>query len=411
MRLRYGLLILLLPALVGCSADRRTAADWKGATIVIGIDGLRWDDPQKFGLSAIQEIGDAGVRAGALIPVFPTKTFPNFYALATGLYPNHSGILENTMYDPVLDAGFRMGDTAAVRDPKWWGGEPIWVSAEKQDVRAAVFFWPGSEAPIEGVRPTHWREYDGSVEGADRIDQLLRWLDEPPPDRPGLLMVYFSEVDDAGHRFGPEAPETAAAARDVDRLVGTLVSELKRRDLFAKVNLVVVSDHGMAARSSDRIIFLDDFVNPESAGILTLGQYVTLWPQPEAIDSVYLALAGAHPALKVYKREDLPPRYHLAGHRRTPPIVAVPATGWTVSTHAWVDRHPRGLSGGAHGYDNASDEMHAVFAAEGPAFRSNVRIDSLRAVDVYQLVAHALRIDPAENDGDPSLVPRLMTRK
>lgn len=404
--------VIVLSTLAGCRAETTHSEvsneDWNGATIVIGIDALRWDYPDRMDLEAIQGIGDRGVRADQLIPIFPTKTFPNFYALATGLYPNHSGILENTMYDPVLDARFRMGDTAAVRDARWWQGEPIWVTAEREDVRAAVFFWPGSEAPIEGVRPSYWKAYDGSVEGSDRIAQVLKWLSLPPTERPGLVMVYFSAVDEAGHGYGPTSEKTTEAAREIDQLVGSLESGLRERGQLKKVNIVVVSDHGMAPRSNDRVIFLDDYVNTRTAGFVSLGQYVTLWPQPKAVDSVYLALAAAHPALKVYKRDDLPPRFHLAGHRRTPPIVAVPALGWTVSTHEWADRHPGQFSGGAHGYDNAEPEMHGVFVAAGPAFRSTVRIDTLHAVDVYNLVAEALRIDPAPNDGDSSFILQLM---
>lgn len=375
---------------------------------MIGLDGLRWDYVDKFDLTTLNALGRRGVRANSLVPVFPTKTFPNFYALATGLYPNHSGILENTMYDPTLNARFRMSDTAAVRNAKWWEGEPIWVTAEKQGVRTAVFFWPGSEAAVEGVRPTYWRAYDGSIEGSDRIEQVLRWLTEPPDERPHLVMVYFSNLDNAGHRYGPDAPETAKAAHQVDDLIRALQTGLERQGLLDQVNLVIVSDHGMAQRSADHVIFLDDYVDVRSAGVLSLGEHMTLWPKPEAVDSVYLALADAHPALEVYKRDNLPPRFHLAGHRRTPPIVAVAATGWTVSTHDWVDEHAGRFTGGAHGYDNAEPKMHGFFEAVGPAFRAHVRIDTLEAVDVYNLLAASLDLQPAPNDGDSSLIPRLM---
>ena len=407
-------IILIILSILGLTACTRSngrilddQGEWKGATVMIGLDGMRWDFPEAFSLHALSGIADAGVRADALIPVFPTKTFPNFYTLATGLFPNHTGILDNTMYDPTFDARFRMGDTSAVRDGRWWEGEPVWVTAEKQNKRAAVYFWPGSEAEISGRRPTFSMPYDGSVPNDERVEQAFRWLSLPAGQRPSLILLYFSTVDDAGHRHGPDAPETAAAAREIDSLIGKLWSELIRRGFGDTVNLVIVSDHGFSARSSDRVVYLDDFVDLRSAGILSLGQHVTLWPKPEAVDSVYFALADAHPELKVYKRENLPPRLHLAGHRRTPPIIAVPSAGWTVSTRR-TDQRPQRFSGGAHGYDNIERDMRGVFIAGGPAFRTGVRIDSLRAVDVYNVVVRSIGIEPASNDGDASIVPRLM---
>lgn len=415
MRLLIASLVIGLLPLAGCrmqsGTDDRRADTWQGATILIGIDGLRWDYPSQHAMPEFNKIADRGVRADVLTPVFPTKTFPNFYALATGLHPSHTGVVDNTMYDPVWDARFTMRDTAAVRDGRWWDGEPIWVTAEKQGLKSAVYFWPGSEAEIAGYRPTEWKTYDGSIRENHRADQVLDWLAAPPEERPDLVLLYFSSIDDAGHRFGPESPETRSAVKRVDRILGSLRNGLADQGILDLVNLVIVSDHGMTPRSDSKVIFLDDYLDIHEAGFLSLGQHITFWPQPEAIESVYLALAGAHPALKVYKRDDLPTRYHLSGHRRTPPIVAVPAPGWTVSTHEWAAGRPGQFSGGAHGYDNAETDMQGVFVAAGPAFNVGVRIETIRAVDIYNLVARSIGVAPASNDGDASLIRKLMTQK
>lgn len=413
-RTRIATLVLIGAVLSACTGRDSNVSEnegqWSSATILIGVDGLRWDFPERFDLDTILDVAEAGVRAGSLAPAFPTKTFPNFYTLATGLFPNHTGILDNTIYDPDLDATFRMSDASAVRDGRWWGGEPVWVTAERQNKRAAVFFWPGSEAEISGHRPTFWKAYDGSIPNEERVKQALAWLNMSPSERPSLILLYFAIVDEVGHRHGPDADETAAAAMQVDGLIRQLRSGLAASGLQAKVNIVIVSDHGLASRSGDRVVYLDDYLDLESAGVLSLGQHVTIWPKPEAIDAVYFALANAHPELKVYKSDDLPSRYHLAGHRRTPPIVAVPSTGWTVSTRRRAGRRPGQFSGGAHGYDNSDPDMHGVFVAAGPSFRSGVRIDSVRAVDVYNLVVHSIDLEPALNDGDASIIPHLMTR-
>ena len=99
-----------------------------------------------------------GVRARRMIPVFPSLTFPNHYSLVTGLYAERHGIVSNTFYDPARRQTYSLSDRAAVTDGSWYRGEPIWVTAESQGMVSGMFFWPGSEAAIKGVRPTYWRE-------------------------------------------------------------------------------------------------------------------------------------------------------------------------------------------------------------------------------------------------------------
>src|SRR5918995_3264069 len=142
-----------------------------GSTVVlIGIDGFHPSYLERPSSRHLRDLARTGARARSLIPVFPTLTFPNFYSMATGLYPEHHGIVSNTIKDPVLGR-FALRDTGAVRDPRWWGGEPIWATAVKQGKRAATYFWPGSEAPIGGVRPTYYKRYDARVPNEERVRQ------------------------------------------------------------------------------------------------------------------------------------------------------------------------------------------------------------------------------------------------
>ncbi len=397
----------LTTVLPGCAGDAPGMETGCQTTIMVGVDGMRWDYPEKFDLPTFQDIRKRGVYADHLVPIFPTKTFPNFYTLATGLFANHTGILDNTMYDPVMDSRFRMSDSNAVRDERWWQGEPIWSTAERQGCRAAAQFWPGTEAEVAGYRPSYWKAYDGSVTNDQRVEQVLAWLGQADSTRPGLIMMYFSSIDETAHRMGPDAPETAAAARSIDKQVAKLLNGIDRLGKTNETNVVIVSDHGLATTTGDQTIYLDELVDLDLAKPVSTGEHVTLWPKPEDVDDVYLALAEAHPALTVYKRDDLPARFHLSGHRRTPPIVAVPAIGWSVRRSRNPDRPPRAV-GGAHGYDNADRRMHGVFMAVGPAFRAGAHVDSLRSVDVYDIVASALSLEPAPNDGDPSAIPHLM---
>jgi predicted AlkP superfamily pyrophosphatase or phosphodiesterase len=315
------------------------------------------------------------------------------------------------MYDPELDSRFSMGDSAAVSDGRWWGGEPIWVTAEKSGLTAATFFWPGTEASIDGVRPTFWKPYSDGVPNDARVDQTLAWLDVPADQRPAFLTLYFSDVDGASHRHGPLSDETGAAIGRVDHQLARLIDGLRSRNIEDLVNLVIVSDHGMSQLSRDRVVFIDDFIDVQEAGILSLGEYVALWPDDALTDEIFDALEGSHEALTVYRKGEIPVRYHLDGHRRTPPIVGVVKKGWSVTTHRWFDQREGAFTGGGHGYDNNVPDMAGIFIAAGPAFQSGVSAGTLDAVDVYNLLAASLHIEPALNDGNSGVAQEILNRK
>ncbi len=366
----------------------------------MSLDGFRDDYLDRYPSPNLHRMIARGVRA-PLVPVFPTKTFPNHYSIVTGLLPEHHGIVENTMYDPALDAVFRISDTAAVADARWWGGEPLWVTAQRQGQIAAAFFWPGSEAPIDGVRPRYWTRYDTRVPDSTRVRQVLDWLTLPDSVRPRFITLYFSEVDHAGHESGPDSPELAAAVLQVDSAIGMLLDGIQSRGSSGAVNVIIVSDHGMAPTSTDRVVVLDDYIAPPLLGRVTGGNPVMgLWPSPGMEDSVYRALRGRHPHLSVWRRQEIPDRFHYREHRRIPPVVLLADVGWSLSvTRREVVDHPDRFRGGAHGYDDTVAVMRAIFLAQGPAFRSGVAAPAFRNVHVYDLIAAILGLTPAPNDG------------
>jgi predicted AlkP superfamily pyrophosphatase or phosphodiesterase len=368
--------------------------------VLVSVDGFRNDYLDRYPAPNLHRIIAGGVRA-PLVPVFPTKTFPNHYTIVTGLLPEHHGIVENTMYDPVLDAAFRISDAAAVTDARWWGGEPLWVTAQRQGQIAAVFFWPGSEAPIEGVRPKYWTHYDTRVPDSTRVRQVLDWLTLPDSARPRFITLYFSEVDHAGHESGPDSPELAAAVLKVDRAIGVLLDGIQSRGLSGAVNVIVVSDHGMAPTSTDRVVALDDYIAPSLLGRVTGGNPVMgVWPRSGMEDSVYRALRGKHPHLSVWRRQEIPARFHYREHRRVPPLVLLADVGWAIAvTRRDLMEHPERFRGGAHGYDDTASVMRAIFLAQGPAFRSGVAAPAFRNVHIYDLIASILGLTPAANDG------------
>jgi predicted AlkP superfamily pyrophosphatase or phosphodiesterase len=335
------------------------------------------------------------VRARWLTPVFPTVTFPNFYTIATGLYPEHHGIVSNTMQDSTLGR-FKLRDTTAVHDPRWWGGEPIWTTAMRQGKRAATFFWPGSDVAIGGIRPTYYKTFDPRVPNSTRVAQVLDWLSLPEDRAPSLITVYFGDVDDAGHRFGPDSPETDAAIARVDSAVGAIMNGVKERGLEPRVNLIVVSDHGMAKLEQGHLIYLDDVIDTSTVDVIELGPVLSLSPRREAAGSVYRAVARL-PHLRVYRKRDMA-AYHYGDNPRIPEIVAIADEGWVVTTHGLAAVRSR-LLRGVHGYAPEAPSMRAIFLARGPGFKKGFVVAPFQNVHIYALLTHLLGLTPSANDG------------
>lgn len=394
------LLVLLLLALAGsATAATRAATPPPSPLILVSIDGFRTDYLQRGKTPTLAALAADGVRAEAMQPSFPTLTFPNHYTLVTGLYPDHHGIVHNTMRDPALGR-FALKNRTAVGDGRWWDeAEPIWVSAERQGLHTATMFWPGSEARIRGRRPDYWFSFDKQRTPAARVDQVLRWLDLPARLRPSLITLYFDQVDHEGHEHGPDSPEVNAAMATVDAALARLVDGLRARGLYDRVNLVIVSDHGMTATPPSQVIYLDDLIDLRDVALVTAEVPAELTPRPGHEAAVARALLAPHPHLQCAPRDKLPARLHYGANARIPAIVCLADDGWQISTHAKraAKKHP---SLGEHGYDNADPAMRALFVAHGPAFRRGAVIPEFPNVDVYPLLAHLLGIRPQPNDGD-----------
>ena len=250
---------------VQSNSAQKQIKDLESTVILISIDGFRYDYLEKYNPKNLNKLAKEGVRAKWMIPSFPTKTFPNHYTIATGLLPEHHGIIANNIYDPNFEAVFGLGKREEVENPRWWQGEPIWVTAEKQGQIAAAFFFPGTETLIGGVRPTFWKQYDGSIPNEERVKTVLSWLDLPKDKRPTLFTMYFSDVDDAGHEFSPDSVETGKVVKKLMKLIGKLVDGLKKRKSFQQCKLIIVSDHGMAKVPKQNSIVLDEMFDTSLA--------------------------------------------------------------------------------------------------------------------------------------------------
>lgn len=398
LRLRFIAFLTLLAALVGLSTACRE--DQKPRVLLVSIDGFRWDYRDRFDTPTLDAIAAAGVSAVRLQPVFPSKTFPNHFTLVTGLVPDRHGIISNTMRDPRMPGvEFSLGNREAVTDPRWWEAEPIWVTLEKAGRRTAPYLWPGSEAPIAGVRPTHFTTYSDDLTDAERLKLIDGLFAKAESEWPDFLTMYWPHVDSAGHSRGPDSVQVKEAVERIDGALGQLQRLLDARGV-ANLNVIVVSDHGMSHIVPERRIFLDDYLDLDTVEIWDSLPNIAIAPRTRSVEDVYARLAGKHPHLKVYRQGDYPARLQFGAHPRVPPIYAMADDGWGLFPRRADAGRGRPGGGGAHGYDNAADSMQGLFVAAGPAFKRGFTVERLRSVDLYELMCAILGVTPKPNDGN-----------
>jgi predicted AlkP superfamily pyrophosphatase or phosphodiesterase len=391
--------------LTACTTPSRPVA--AGPLILISIDGFRWDYLQRYEAPTLRRLAAGGVHVRSLTPSYPSKTFPNHYTLVTGLRPAHHGVVGNWFYEPSSGATFGMRKPESNTDSHWWGGEPIWITAEKQGLRSGCYFWPGSEAPHDGRRASLWLPFNDKVPSPDRVDGVLRWLELPAAQRPRLITLYFSAVDSAGHQLGPDAPAMQNSVTEVDQAIARLLAGLDRLALRERANLVIVSDHGMSPTSPDRVIFLEDLVDLASVEVEATGTYAGVRPKPGTRTAAALAeaiRAKAPPHLQVYERGHLPDRFHYDHNDRIPAVMLVPDDQWCVEVKVGWPARAVNYEKGNHGWDNATPNMGALFIGNGPAFRRGAELPDMENIHVYNLLCAVLGVQPAPNDGDQRLV-------
>lgn len=406
-RFTCSLCAVLAVVLLGLTVRAQTpGSDLQPTVILISIDGYRADYLTKYPSPTLQALAEGGVRARWMTPAFPSLTFPNHYTIATGLYPDHHGIVGNNIYDPGFNATFSLSKREEVQNGRWWLGEPIWVTAEKQGQRAAAFFFPGTEAEIAGKRPTFWKEFDDKLPNFERVDTVLGWLDLPRTERPTMITMYFSDVDHAGHDHGPDAEEVRQAIATVDQSLDRLVAGLKTRGIFDRVNLIIVSDHGMAPLDPNQVVLLDEaFDVSQARQIVWSGAIAHIFPKPEMTETIYRALKAKLPApARVYRKRSLPARLRYGTSHRIGEIVVLAQEGWLLTSRDRFRPAPPAADGrvsyrGMHGFDNQNPNMRAFFLGHGPDFKRGRVVRPFANVDIYNVMARILGLTPARNDG------------
>jgi predicted AlkP superfamily pyrophosphatase or phosphodiesterase len=402
------LLVLILTAPI-CSAQSTSpvieapnppnapAQQAKHYVVLVSLDGFRYDYATKYGANNLLAMAKRGASApDGMIPSFPSVTFPNHFSIVTGLYPDHHGIVGNTFYDPARKETYSLNNPKTTGDGSWYTGTPLWVLAEKQGMRAACFYWPSSDAEIQGKRPSYYpAAYDDKFADEKRVEQVLAWLQLPPEKRPHFITLYFEKTDDAGHTYGPDAAETGDAVRHVDDMVGKLSDGIAASGL--PVDLIVVADHGMETLQGGWVV-LDKWAD--------LSQFETsgsrLYPKSEVdAEKAYQSLLGASDKFKVYRRAQAPAYLHFNSNPREGDPVVVPTGPYSIVAH---DPNSKGAARmpprGGHGYDpRQMPSMKAIFFASGPDIRPGVTVASFENVDLYPLIAEILGLHTGPIDG------------
>ncbi len=367
--------------------------------LMVSFDGFRYDYDTKTETPNLDFLRDNGVKAESIQPVFPSKTFPNHYSLATGAYTETHMLTANKFYDKEFKEVYQIADKSKVRDAKWYRAEPIWVTAERQNVKSASYFWVGSEAPIKGYLPSIVKAYDHNFPYMARVDSVMTWFQLPEKKRPHLVLLYFDEPDSDGHRFGPENPDLIPTIKYMDDILGYILDGIEKLDIADDINLVLVSDHGMTTISQDRIIYLDDLVSDMDALFTYSGgpvMQIHLKQKDESIISQMDKQLKSVEHLKVYRPDEVPQRYHFV-NRNTGDFVIVADEGWQIMTKSagsLIRLH------GTHGYDPIVKNMHGIFYAIGPRIKSNYKIGTFENIHVYPLICELLGIKPYANAPD-----------
>ena len=398
------------------STDQRAGTVYAAAdepiVLMIGVDGLTADALDLFDAPNMQALANRGVRPEGMVPVMPSVTFTNFYSLATGLYPEDHGMINNATFDRELNEGFV--NPMSAQDSRWWAGEPIWITAERQRLPTSIMFWLGSEVEFAGDRPSRWTPYEHNKPYEERVEEVLAWFDGAQGESPRFAAVYFDLVDTIGHRTGANTPEVGEAVATIDGHIGDLVAGLEARGLLDRTNIIIVSDHGMATNPEENVIHFDEWVDldtvyiPEIEGRGGNGYrpFLNVYGEAEAINAAYEALQGAHPHMRAWKRGEMPDHFRFNHPTRGPDLFILADAGWTMSARNLPMGSPwRSL--GVHGYDVANPVMHAGFIAAGPAFPEGARPATFDNVNVYLLIACILGLEPAETAGDPAVVSAL----
>lgn len=384
--------------------------------LLISLDGFRHDYVARFQPPNLSQFITEGSAAKGLIPSFPSKTFPNHYTIATGILPEHHGLVDNAFYEPAKDQVYTMGNRDIVQDGYWYGGTPIWVLAEQNGIKAASYFFVGTEAPVQGIRPSYYYDYDGGVPNLTRIAKVFDWLQLPEADRPRLITLYFSDMDDSGHRYGPNNDEELKKTLfRLDHELGALFEGLKSYDL--PIHVILVSDHGMAEVKKENIILLETLTEGIQARVVNNGALAHLHlSNPSQKAAVAELLRKREPRITV---DDLSTTANYSDltsfPQRLGDLLIIPNEGYYLADARGSMRYQNNVARfntavfGEHGFSPSYQDMWGIFYAKGPQIKTGMALAPFQNIHIYPLICRILGLPiPSTIDGKEAVLAPLI---
>lgn len=373
--------------------------------ILISLDGFKWDYVDKYTPPNITNFIKKGIKAESLISCFPSKTFPNHYSIATGMYPDKHNIIGNSFYSDKKNTIYSISNRETVTDGSFYEGTPIWVHAEKENMVTASYFFVGSEADIQGIKPTYYRDYNGKIKNETRVTQVLNWLTLPEEKRPHLITMYFSDMDDTGHKYGPNNDEELKKSLiNLDKNLGNLFKGVQKTGL--PVNIIIVSDHGMEELQTSKLIPIELIKNDSLFLTVNNGSFVNIYPKKGVeTDFIYNSLKHKETHFKVYKTENAPGFEYIPKNKNWGSILLIPDLHYYFSEkkHIASLTENKITAIGVHGRDPKQKDMHGILYAKGPAFKEGYVTQSVKNIHIYPLICKILGLTiPETIDGDLS---------
>ena len=403
----------LIPSLFGIAQEKEQYV------ILISLDGFRHDYVERFKPENLSRFIQKGTSAESLIPSFPTKTFPNHYTIATGMKPENHGLVDNSFYEPEKGLVYSMGNRDIVEDGYWYGGTPIWVLAEQHGIKAASYFFVGSEAPVQGIHPSYYFSFDGSVPNLTRVSKVFEWLQLPEDERPRMITLYFSDMDNVGHRYGPDNNEQIGGRLEkLDRELGALFEGLKSFDL--DINIFIVSDHGMTNIPKRNLLNLDHITEGIPARVVNNGALAHLHLENiEEMEEVYQKLKKTENHFKVVKVTDREYYKNIEKYKnRLGDLIIIPDLGHYLTTsNGMVSYQNRSAMFktdvfGEHGFSPEYKDMHGIFFANGPMVKEGISILPFENIHIFPLLANILGLPiPDDIDGKLEILEPILKEK
>lgn len=391
------LLLLFILFAIGQShyAQTKPALAGKPYVILISFDGFRWDYLNRGITPNLEKIRTDGISAQSLRPAFPSKTFPNHISIITGMYTENHGIISNYFMNYDKNDWYGMSDTTKIRDGKWYLGEAFWETAERQGIKTASYFWPGSELHLDYRRPTYRVLYDHEKPYEERVEGVIDWLKLPHNERPHFITLYFHDTDSYGHDYGTDSPEINESIKRLDNIAGQLMKNITDIGMKDSVNVIFVSDHGMTNISKEKSINIENMIAQFKCRFMDDGPFIQIDPPADKLMDVYEILKRNESHYKVYLKKDIPDYYHYNKNPFIYSIMAIADIGWSLISNRksdWLNK-----AKGNHGYDNNHLDMHGILIADGPSFKDGYKTGTVWNVDIYPLLCKIFNIYPRSN--------------